>query len=171
MSFWAALPAILSFAGNAMSAQGTKATGAMSKQAAEFTAAQLRDQAGTSIAASQRDAYFEELNAKYVMSAQLAAAAASGGGASDPTVVNLIAQTAAMGAYRTQIALYAGQDKARQLEMQADATEFEGGMRKQAADQQAFGQYFQAGTNLVSGLARGASLYQRFGGGGPTGNS
>lgn len=157
----------VSIAGNLVSATGAQATGDMAVQAGKFSADQLRQNAGTAVAASQREAYFEDLNAKYVMSSALAAAAASGGGASDPTVVNIIAQTAALGAYKTQLALYTGKERARQYEMQADAAEYEGAVRKKAAEGQAFGQYFQAGTNLLKGLARDASMFQRFGGGGP----
>lgn len=154
-------------AGGISSVRGTLATGEMAQQAGEFTAEQLRVQEGQAQASSQRTAYFAARDAKYVESAALASAAASGGGASDPTVINTIAQIAAEGAYRQQTALYEGTEKARTLEMQAQASQYEGAVKNQAAKGTAYGQMLGVGANLLKGYAKDSSLFQRFGAGGP----
>lgn len=135
--------------------------------AAQFTAQQLRERAGDAEAAAQREAFFQERAAKIVMSNALAAAAASGGGASDPTVVRIIAGIAQEGAYRQQAALYQGQDRARVMRTQATVAEMEGRDREGAARAGGYASLFGAGTSLAKGMARDASLYQRFGNGGP----
>lgn len=163
--------------------------GSQARRAAEFRAAQLRVNAGQAMAASQRDAYTAEQQAKRVASRALAVAAASGGGASDPTVVNLISGIAAEGAYRQAVALYQGQEQARAMENQARATEYEGKLAKQAGVRNAIGGFIGAGATAVAGEARtrdmiartrpgtaptagsgitgGQSLFQKYGLGGP----
>lgn len=157
----------LQVAGQVRSGQEQSAYGTESAAASHYQAEQLRQQAGSSVAAAQRQAWLEDRNAKIVMSNALAAAAASGGGASDPTVINIIAGIAKEGAYRRQVALYNGDDRARMLQMQAQAREMDGASRQQAADSAAGGSYLKAGTTFLSGMTKDASLFQRFGGGGP----
>jgi hypothetical protein len=142
--------------------------GIQARQAAEFQAAQLRQNANAAQASGQRQAANAELQSRYIASAALATAAASGGGASDPGVVSLMARNAAEGAYRQQVALYQGDDKARALELAAEAKQYEG--RNVEANSMAVGasQFFGAGTTLLKGAAKDASLFQRFGGGGPS---
>ncbi len=137
------------------------------RQAAQFEADQLREQSGDAIAAAQRRAWSEERQARYVASETLARAAASGGGASDPTVVNLIAKQAEEGAYRAQVALYDGNARARQLQRQALAREYEGASRKASAEGAGRASMLGAGATLVTGFAKDSSLFQRFGGDGP----
>lgn len=141
--------------------------GMQAQRAAEFQAAQLRQGAGQAVASSQRQAFDIDRQSKYVASAALATAAASGGGASDPTVVNLISQNAQEFAYRKAVALYQGEDKARLMNMQASAKEYEGKSSMQNSALVAGSQLFKAGTTVMKGAARDASLFQRFGGGGP----
>lgn len=157
----------LQVAGQLQNASDQRAYGAESATASHYQAEQLREQAGSSVAAAQRQAWLEDRNAKIVMSNALAAAAASGGGASDPTVINIIAGIAQEGAYRRQVALYNGDDRARMLQMQAQAREMEGASRQDAADSAAGGSVLKAGTTFLSGMTKDASLFQRFGGGGP----
>ena len=104
--------------------------GMQAQQAAQFQAAQLRSNAGQAQASAQRSAFDVDRQSQYVASAALASAAASGGGASDPTVLNLMARNAGEFAYRKSVALYQGEDRARAMNMQADAKEFEGGNTK-----------------------------------------
>lgn len=145
--------------------------GMQAQAAAEFQAAQLRQNAGQAQAASQRTAMDVDKQAAYTASAALATAAASGGGASDPTVVNLIAKNAGEFAYRKQVALYGGDDKARLDNLTASAKEFEGGNVMRNSMAVAGSQLFGADTTLIKGMAKGASMYERFGGGGPKLNS
>jgi hypothetical protein len=113
------------------------------------------------VASSRLQAREEERQADLVASRALAVAAASGGGVSDPTVVNIIARTKGEGAYRANVALYEGAERARQLRIAA-----------------AGGGDFNAGDSIMAGanaaalgrLARGGlSLYAKYGLGGPGG--
>lgn len=171
---WMDDPRALNQAGTYMEAGGAVA-GALShldyarraQKALAFQAAQMRTNAGQALAASQRDAYNVEREAEYTASHALAVAAASGGGASDPTVVSLMAKNAAEMAYRKQVALYEGQESARAMETGARARDFEGASAKAEGTRGAVSSAFGAGTSILRGYARDASLLQRFGGSGP----
>lgn len=142
--------------------------GIQARQAAEFQAGQLRQNANNAEATGQHQAENVDLQARYIASSAIATAAASGGGASDPGVVTLMARNASEAAYKGQVALYEGQDQARALRASASAKEYEG--RNTLANSVAVGasQFFGSGTTLLKGSAKDASLYQRFGGGGPS---
>jgi hypothetical protein len=159
----------IELAGNLESADSNFRFGEQTQKAAQFQAEQLRQNANTVVASAQRDAYFVQRQAEYARSTAIANAAASGGGASDPTVLNIIARNAEEMAYRKSLALYAGDDKARMLMMQADAKEFEGANAKANADRIGTASLFKAGTSLMRGMATDSSLYSRFGGDGPGG--
>lgn len=141
--------------------------GAAERRAAEYRAAQLRVNAGQAQAGAQREAITADEQAKRIASRALAVAAASGGGASDPTVVNIIAGIAGEGAYRKALALYQGDERARALLQQADTSEYEGKIAEIGAQRDAFGKLVGAGSSTVRGIARGQSLYEKYGGGGP----
>ena len=137
------------------------------QKAMQFQAEQMRQNAGQQMAAAQREAYGVEREAEYTASRALAVAAASGGGASDPTVVSLMSRNAAEMAYRKQVVLYEGTESARLMKTGADAKEYEGANARREGTQAAVAQSFGAGTSLLRGYARDASLLQRFGGDGP----
>ena len=141
--------------------------GDQAKASADFQAEQLRQNAGQAQASAQRSAFDVSRQTDYANSRALAVAAASGGGASDPTVVNLIARNAGEGAYRQATALYGGDEKARLFNMQADAKEFEGANTQANSNQVAGSQFFKATSTLLGSEAKNASLLARFGAGGP----
>jgi hypothetical protein len=162
--------------------------GQQQRQAADFAAGQMRTQAGQDQAATQRSAWSVDQSAKYIASDALAKAAASGGGASDPTVVNTIARIAAEGAYRSKLAVYGGDDRARLLNLQADAKQYEGALAEGQQDRAAVNGIVQGAAGLVRSVARGqqlrapaaprsllgsygsdSTILGRFGGGGPPG--
>jgi hypothetical protein len=139
--------------------------------AAQLEADVLEQQAGQTVAAAQRDMFDVQRAARLAESRALAVAAASGGGASAPTVLNVIGNIAKEGAYNGARALYAGEEQARL-------------MRIQALEKRRLGQFDMTAGNLA-GLAseskgRGAqlasqatilntvgSLYGKYGGAGP----
>lgn len=145
--------------------------GLQANQGQKFQAAQLRQNASDAQASGQRAAIDEDRRTQLVNSAALASAAASGGGATDPTVVNIMARTASEGAYRQAAALYQGNARARLDQLQANAKEYEGKNTALNSAMVGGAQFFGAGTTLLKGAAKGASLYERFGGGGPKINS
>ncbi|MBV8501953.1 MAG: hypothetical protein JO006_09560 [Paucibacter sp.] len=141
--------------------------GLQAKAASDFQAGQFQQQAGQVMASSERQAFDVDLQSKYIASAALASAAASGGGASDPTVVNLMARNAAMGAYRQGVALYEGEDRARALNLQASAKEFEGKNVLENSAEVGASQVLGAGASLLKGYENNASLLSKYGAGGP----
>lgn len=114
--------------------------------------------AGVVVAASQRVAHEERRQADLAASRALAVAAASGGGVSDPTVVDTLVRIRGEGALRASVALYEGEERARQI-------------RIAGAGAQDFNVDPTAGYNAAAAgkLAKaGLSLYARYGMGGPT---
>lgn len=114
-------------------------------------------QAGLVVAASQRQSAEELRQADLVASRALAVAAASGGGASDPTVVAVLARTRGEGVYRANLALYEGAERARAIRIQGAGADIDTSGVMAGANAAAFGR-----------IAReGLSLYARYGLGGP----
>jgi hypothetical protein len=131
---------------------------------ANFEADQLNQNAGQVVAASQRTALDEQRRAELIASRGLALAAAGGGGASDPTVVKLLADITGEGSYRAATAIYQGEDRARQMNMAADAKRYSGAIMAAGGEDKAAA-YRTAG---ISALASGAgSLFSKYGMGGP----
>ena len=149
--------------GRAFSAVQSLDQGLETHKAADATAANLRVQASDEAGAGERQAISEDEKAKLVMSRQLALAAPSGGGASDPTIVNLMARTAQEGAYRQATALYGGLSREQALRHQADMTEYQGKMAERAGRLNMFGGFIGAGSSLFSGAVR-SSMLKKYGG-------
>ena len=141
--------------------------GSQARDALNYQAQQLRANAGQAQASAQRQAYDIGRQGEILASNALARAAASGGGASDPSIVNLIARNAGESAYRQAVALYGGNDEARMMRMQAQGKEFEGQQAMRNGVENAIATGYGARATLMKGMARDASLFQRFGGGGP----
>lgn len=108
--------------------------GASRKAAAEFEANVLEVQAGQQIAAAQRDMMDVQRVGRLAQSRALALSAASGGGASSPTVTNLIGNLAKETSYNAARSLYAGEEKARLMRLQAEQRRAEGEFATTAAD-------------------------------------
>lgn len=157
----------LDTAGGFMTTAGYLQHGAAARGQAQFTAEQLRQQAGDAMASAQRRAFSDDRQARYIQSETLARAAASGGGASDPTVVNIMAQQAEEGAYRRQVDLYEGSSRERLLQLQAQAKEFEGQQTQDVANRVAGSSMLKVGASLLRGFAKDSSILSRFGGDGP----
>lgn len=145
--------------GQLQQGKAAEVAGAARQQAANYEAAQLRVQSGQVIAASQRQAQEERRKSTLLQSRALALAAASGAGASDHTVVDIISDIAAEGAYRASVALYEGKETARGLRMQADATQYSGEVSR--AEGKAGQDAYQLAA-LGSLLSGGASLYEKY---------
>lgn len=152
----------LKYEGYSQAAQASRLAGQRRRVASEFEAEQLEQQAGQVVAASQRDALEEKRRADFAASRALALAAASGGGASDTTIVNLIAGLKGEGAYRSAVALYRGEDEARKLRMGAKARRFEGLAAEEGAAYESAGYETMATASIFD---TGATLFSRYGGG------
>lgn len=157
----------LNLVGLSLGTAGNFMAGLQAQRAAEYQAEQLRINAGQAQASSQREAYEADQKSQLVMSRTLAVAAASGGGASDPTVVNIIAKEAERGAYLRAVALYNGDERARSMLMEADSREYQGKVERLTSTIGAGTAIVKGATNILASQQRGASLYQRFAGDGP----
>lgn len=154
--------------GRVLSAASHFSFGQTAKAGEGFQAEQLRQEANNAAGSGQRQAADVQLSSQYIASRALAVAAASGGGASDPGVVSLMARNAGIGAYKQSVALYQGADKARALNLQASAHDFQGKETAFNSDQMAGAQTFGAATTLMSRDMNNQSLFKRFGAGAPS---
>jgi hypothetical protein len=154
---------VLEMEGHRAAGEAARVTGQRRNVAAQFEAQQLEQQAGQVVAASQRDAREERRKADLVASRALALAAASGGGASDPTVVRIIAGIAGEGSYRASVSLYRGEDQARRLRMGAKARRYEGAAAEDIGLREEAGHEIAGTAALFSGSS---TLAGRYGGGG-----
>ena len=154
---------LIGVAGNVQAGREAKKQGERIRALGEFEAAQLEQNAGQQIAAAQRSGMEEERKFELMQSRAIALAAASGGGASDPTVVKIISDLAGEGSYRKSIALYQGEENARQMRLAAVARRMEGeaGFAGGASAQRAYN------ISAVGGAVSGAGNYwaRRYGGG------
>lgn len=141
-----------------MFSQGKAAVKAAERrqQAAEFAAQQQEINAGQAKAASQRDAYFQGLQADQLISAIRARA---GAGASDPGVLNIIANATARKAYNMQAALYGGEEKSRTLLMDAAGKRYDAKLGIQDAQSTKKASMLAAGGALFEGAT---SIYQKY---------
>ena len=117
---------VLTAGGQFQRGNASQAIGQRTAQADRWQAQQLIQGAGQEIAAAQRTAENQDLATSYIVSQALARAAASGGGASDATVIHNIARIQAEGKYRSNVARYEGDTKARNMTMQANALDWMG---------------------------------------------
>lgn len=157
-----AFGALQQYEGAMEAGEAAAENGRLRRAAAEFKAQNARIAAGQAIAVAQRDAEEQRRQGRYVGSRALALIAASGGGASDPTVVRILSNTAGEASYRASVALYRGLDQARSLRMQATADEYEGYMAEQAGldtqvayERKATGALFSAAGSLFTSYGQG----------------
>lgn len=167
----AAMPyigAVTSIAGTVMQAKGQKDAGkAAVKQAEEtskneliaanYEANQADYLAGQAKASSQRAAFEERRMAALMASKTLANAAGSGAGASDANVVNILNQIYMEGAYRSQLALYEGEEKARSYNVAATARRLSGKSASSAALAEGTSAARASSINQTSTILGGAS--------------
>lgn len=109
----------LAAAAHYMQAAGTILSVVSNERGAKSDARRLRRMAGDERATSQRAASEERRRARLVESRARAVAANSGAGASDPSVLNLMADLSAEGEYRALTRMYEGETSAQSLEMEA----------------------------------------------------
>ena len=141
-------------------ARAEREAGSAQKRIAYIESEHMKQQAGQSIAAAQRQMLEERRQAELLQSRALAVAGASGAGASDTTVVNIISRIAAEGAFRSATALYEGKERARQLLIGAQ-------LRREGGDLQAKYGESAGRAHEIGGMATlfsgAGSLYARYG--------
>lgn len=125
--------------------------GIQKKKAAEEEALEFERRAGESRATSQREAIEERRQARLAKSRTTAVAAASGGSATDPDIVNRIADIEGEGEYNFLRALYEGQTASDRDIRQAEVT-------RKAGDRQLI-------SSILGGTSQAASttMLQKYG--------
>ena len=132
------------------------------KDALDFEAKQQDMAASESSGVAMRAAQDEVLKARMVNSTALARAAASGAGASDPTVMAVLARTAGEGAYRSAVAMYEGEAQARLDRMRAAALRYQGEVGVADAEDAAGTAGIGIASTLLSGGVRALSMYEKY---------
>lgn len=155
---------LMQFSGAMQQSKAAKVAGQQAAINADYMARQQEQDAGQQVAAAQREAAEERRKAEIMASRAMAVAGASGAGVSDPTIINLIADLQGEGSYRSSLAMYQGEDRARQLRQGADTSRFQGRIGQADANYRASAYRTKAIGGLLSG---GSSLYRRFAGNGP----
>lgn len=125
--------------------------------AAEFEAKQADYLANQAIAVSHREAYEQRKNSALLASKALSIAAGSGASASDESVVRLISEIYAEGAYRSALAMYEGEESARSLKVQAAARRLTGQSKASALVAEGKSVAKASNTAAFSTLLSGAS--------------
>lgn len=161
---FSALGMMANLAGANQAASAARVSGERARVAAQFEAAQLEQMAGQSVAVSQAEAREQQRQARLIQSRAIAVAAAGGGGVSDETIVRLISRQAGEGAYRSAVALYKGEERARSLRLQASAKLYEGDLAAESAEDRASAYRTSA---IGSALTNAGTLFSRYGMGGP----
>lgn len=128
----------------------------------QYEAGQLDTEAGMSRGVGMRNAADIARNVELINSAALARAAASGAGASDPTVMNVLAKTAGEGAYRQTLAMYEGEAQARLDTMRASALRYEGDLSMTEAQTAEKATDIGAASTLLTGGANMLSMYSKY---------
>lgn len=142
------------------------------KNASEFQAKQLEQNAGQAVAASQRAAIEKRRQSAFMSSRALAVAAASGGGTLDPNVVGVLAGFDAEGDYASRGELFKGADAGRSMFLDAASARFSGESQSSALKYQgltAREASKRAATNTL--MKTGASMLSMYGGAGTSSSS
>ncbi len=137
----------------AIGAGATIAGGNAAKQASQYTATQLRQNASTEIGAAQRSAIDDKLKASMIASEVTARAAASGVNAGFGSPVTDVGEIKQRGEYNSLMDLWRGQNAATGDINKAKAAEFEGEAAQDAS-------YLNAAATIAGA---GASMYKTYG--------
>jgi hypothetical protein len=138
--------------GSLVSGISSIAGGSAQAEQAKYQAQALKQQADMERAAANREAMRKRKEADRIASGQQAAAAASGGGATDPTVLDIMGETAGEGEIQAQELQYGGEVRAADLMNQA-------AMIKAAGKQAKTVGIVRGAASILSG---GSKLYDKF---------
>jgi len=148
--FLLAAGGLLSAGGKLMEGNAAYEDGKNQRMALEFEAKQYEQGAVQAVASGQKAAKEVSRETNLLKSRMLAVAAASGAGASDPGLMNLVAEQAGVGALNELTALYQGEEKARQMRMTGSAKRYEGYQAEQSGKKKRDASRVSAVVSLIS---------------------
>lgn len=149
------LGSVAGIGGSVLSGVGSIVNANSQADAARAEAAQLERAAGEAQAAAQRNAERKRKEAQLIMSRQQALAAKSGGGATDSTVLDLMAGAKGEGELQGRMLQYEGDERAAGLTYQA-------AIKRAMADRAQTAGWIGAGASVLSGL-NSWNRYRKFG--------
>jgi hypothetical protein len=126
-------------AGTALSAGGTIAGGKAANTSAQFTAAQLEQNAAGAVASGQRSMFDTQAKTRSAMSTATARAAGGGVNAGVGSPAADVGQIAKRGSYLAAMDLFRGENTATGLENQASGVLYSGQAAEEGADLSAAG--------------------------------
>lgn len=141
--------------GGALSSEGTLASGSAAKTSADFKAAQLKQNAGQSIASNQRQALDTQQRTNLAISSATARAGASGVAADTGSPVADVGAIAQRGSYQALTQMFNGESTATGLENEAAGDEYTGEAQQDAS-------YLAAGGQVASTAGNMMSIYGRY---------
>ena len=151
---------LLQYKGSQDAARGSRVAGQRQRIAKEAEAGALESKAQQEVAVAQQRSFGETGRAKIIASRVIALSAAGGGGATDPTIINMLADIEGEGAYRAALQVYQGSEEARALRVRASGARYEGALAEEAGE--AKSRAYK--TSGVAALLQGAgSLYGKYG--------
>lgn len=150
---------IMQTVGGFQQASAAKQAGVDADNAAQFKARQMKVKAGQERASAQRAALEKDRQTKIIASNFKGQAAGMGASATDPSLVDNLADILTEGQYRSDTEIYQGEDAATSLESGAAIEEWEGKSARRAGKAKASALRLGATANLLSD---GASLYDKY---------
>lgn len=165
----ALLSMAMTAAGGAMGGASTlaggsfaKTAGYMQKQAADYQATQIEQNATQAIASGQRQMMDTQLKTNMAVSTSRANAAASGGAADTGSAVENEGQIAQRGGYQALMDMFNGQSTATGLENQAKGVRYSGELAKMEGEAKQKASYLAAAGQIASTVGNMASTYGKF---------
>lgn len=140
-------------AGTAISAYSKAYGGARQKEAADYSASLLSQEAGQSVASGIQGAIMERRKASYVASSARAKIAGSGLATTGTSAIATVGQIKGQGEYNALTQLYQGEDRSLELTSRAQTLRNEGSAEQKAG--------WLSGISTV--LSGGTSFYDKYG--------
>ena len=156
---------VLGAYGQIQQGNAAEAAGKAQQKGLEYQAAQMEVQAGQERAAAQRRAMDERRKKTLTQSRAQAISAAGGGGSLDPTIVDIMGDLEAEGEYNANVAMYEGEERARDLLTGSQLRRYEGTQARTAGKMAKKSSRIAAAGSLLKG---GNSLMDKYGGGNET---
>lgn len=128
-------------------------SGVKQKQADDYAAAELSQEAGQSVASGIQGMIQDRRKATYIASSAQARTAGSGLATTSPTAINTEALIKGQGEYNARTALYQGEDRGAELNFRGSTLRSEGNAAETAG-------YLSAAGTAISG---GQSFYDKYG--------
>lgn len=159
---------ILSAAGQVQQGYAAEAAAKAQAQALEYQKSQMEVNAGQERAMAQRRAIEESRQKRLAQSALQARSAAGGGGTLDGSVVEIFGDLEEEGQYNANVALYEGEERARDLESGATLKQYEADQERRAGKYARQSSFLQAGATLLSGASSASrantelSMYDKY---------